>query len=111
MKLVIVMVLIIMLIVIYYVFSSNVDNFNNFEMNYESINNYKKSTDPYDNQFYGHIGYLNPMDSNTYANKIATDLQQSFPNPSNPNTPSWDPSTYREVQTPSGQFIGQIQSN
>jgi hypothetical protein len=87
-------------------------------MNYESIplsqiakdiGYYSDSQNAWDNGFYGHKGYINPMDANNYANKVAYDLQNE--GALSPDAPNWDPAAYRLVQEPNGQFVGQIQNN
>jgi hypothetical protein len=111
--------LIILLIVIYYLFKCK-EGFDTWPIDYESvtlspiakqIGDYKESALPYDNSFYAHRGYLNPMDSNNYANRIAADLQHGFYVPPNRNAPSWDPSSYRLVQGADGEDYGEIESN
>jgi hypothetical protein len=61
------------------------------------------------NNFYGTRGWINPSDANNYANMIANDLNKSFPSPM--SGPRWNPSTWRDVQTPDGKFVGEIESN
>ncbi len=111
--------LIILLVVIYYLFP-NREGFDTWPIDYESvtlspiakaIGDYSDSANPYDNGFYGHKGYLNPMDANNYANRIAADLQHGFNVPPNPNAPSWAPASYRLVQGPGGEDYGMIESN
>ncbi len=111
--------LIILLVIVYYVFPSK-EGFDTWPIDYESITlspiakqigSYGDSANPYDNGFYGHKGYLNPMDADRYANRIAADLQHGFSNPVNPNAPAWAPSTYRLVQGPGGEDYGMIESN
>ena len=112
--------LIILLVVIYYAFPSKKEGFDTWPVDYESITlspiakqigDYADSAIPYDNGFYGHKGYLNPMDANNYANRIAADLQHGFASPMDRNAPSWDPVSYRLAQGPDGTDYGMIESN
>jgi len=116
-----IIVLIIILIVIY-LFWSRKEGFENWGTNYENINlskvakeigdyNSANTLNPWDNNFYGHRGWMNPMDANNYANMISRDLQKSFPSSMNTAEPAWDPVSYRDVQLPDGQFVGKIESN
>lgn len=112
-----VLVLIIILLILHFIWP-NKEGFENWGTEYENINlskiaqeigGYKNSQNAWDNNFYGHRGWINPTDANNFANTIADDLQRPFPSPI--GGPSWDPSTYRDVQLPNGQFVGKIQSN
>ncbi len=115
-----IIVLIIILIAIY-LFWNRREGFENWGTEYENINLSKVARqigdynsgkpNPWDNNFYGHRGWMNPMDANNYANTIATDLQKPFASPMNSSAPAWDPVSYRDVQMPDGNFVGQIQSN
>lgn len=112
--------LIILLVVIYYVFPCKKEGFDTWPIDYESITlspiakqigDYADSAIPYDNGFYGHKGYLNPMDANNYTNRIAADLQHGFANKVNPRAPAWDPASYGLVEGPGGEDYGLIESN
>jgi hypothetical protein len=114
-----ILILIILLVIIYFIFPSK-EGFDTWPIDYESvtlspiakqIGSYQDSANPYDNGFYGHKGYLNPMDASNYANTIAADLQHGFANPINRNAPAWDPASYRLVQGPGGEDYGMIESN
>ncbi len=118
-----IIILIIILIAIY-LFWHRREGFENWGTEYENINlskvarqigdyNSANKQNPWDNNFYGHRGWINPMDANNYANMIARDLQKPFPSAMNSSTPlpAWDPVSYRDVQLPDGQFVGQIQAN
>lgn len=113
-----VIVLIVILVVIYFLWNGKREGFQNWGTNYENIKlskiakqigGYNDSKNAWDNNFYGHRGWINPTDANNFANTISQDLQHSFPSPM--GGPSWDPSSYRDVQMPDGQFVGQIESN
>ncbi len=113
--------LILILVAIYY-FTKSKEGFENWGTDYESISLspvaremgfYPDSQNPYDNGFYGHKGYMNPMDGQNYAEKIAKDLNKPFgyPNRVPVTGPSWDPASYTLKQEPDGQFVGQISPN
>lgn len=54
-----------------------------------------------------------PIPINQYANQVAYDLQNPFPNSKtggNSRVP-WNPASYRVVQEPDGQFVGIISPN
>lgn len=113
-----VIVLIVILVVVFVLWPKSKEGFENWGTNYENIKlskvarqigGYGNSQNPWDNGFYGHRGWINPTDANGYANTIAQDLQHTFPSPM--SGPSWDPSSYRDVQMPNGQFVGMIESN
>lgn len=110
---------IILLVLIYLINPprTKAENFQTWDQNYEklsgsSIGNQMGdygNSHPYGNNFYGSRGWINPPDGLNYANTIAQDLTRPFASPM--GGPSWDPSTWRDVQAPDGQFVGQIQSN
>ena len=90
--------LIIILVVIYFLFPSKKEGFEDLGIDYESITLskpakeiglYADTLNPYDNSFYGHKGYMNPMDGVNYAQKVADDLQKPFGYPK--QFPEWNP--------------------
>ena len=98
--------LLILLIVIYFLFNSK-ENFDTWPIDYESvtlspiakqIGSYRESLNPYDNGFYAHKGYINPMDASNYANRIATNLQNNYNMSKNPNTSLCSTSSNRLLQ-------------
>jgi len=66
----------------------------------------------------GIYGINNPqkvIPLNKYANQVAYDLQNPFPQSTTGrnlnNNVMWDPASYRDVQEPDGQFVGIISPN
>ena len=104
------LVLIVILVIIHLFWPSKKENFQSWPMDYESVM-YSPVANQIDggNNFYGTRGWINPPDANNYANMIADDLNRPFASPM--GGPRWDPSTWRDVQTPDGKFVGEIQSN
>lgn len=88
------------------------------------VNNYKQSHENFSifastDSAYAPIG-INGIDNpekaipiNKYANQVAYDLQNTFPNSvTNGNTRvPWNPANYVDVQEPDGQFVGIISPN
>jgi len=105
-----VLILILILVIVYLFWPSKKENFQTWPMDYESVM-YSPVANQIDggNNFYGTRGWINPSDANNYANMIADDLNRPFASPM--GGPRWDPSTWRDVQTPDGKFVGEIQSN
>ena len=105
-----ILILIVILIVWYLNWPCSSENFQSWPMDYESVM-YSPVAYQIDggNNFYGRRGWINPSDAYNYANTIADDLDRPFASPI--GGPRWDPSTWRDVQEPDGQFVGQIQSN
>ena len=49
---------------------------------------------------------------NKYANQVAYNLQNPFPNSTTGyNRAPWNPASYRDVEEPDGQFVGIISPN
>ena len=103
-------ILIVILIVWFLNWPCSSEQFQTWPDDYESIM-YSPIANQIDGgvNFYGRRGWINPSDAYNYANTIADDLDRPFA--SQMGEPRWDPSTWRDVQTSDGKFVGQIQSN
>jgi hypothetical protein len=62
---------------------------------------------------FGINNHQKPIPINKYANQIAYDLENPFPNSKTGgnNRVPWNPASYREVQEPDGNFVGIFSSN
>lgn len=105
-----VLILIVILIIVHLCWPCSSENFQTWPIDYENINNSPVANQiDGGNNFYGTRGWINSTDANNYANTIADDLDRPFASPM--GGPRWDPSTWRDVQTPDGKFVGVIESN
>jgi hypothetical protein len=94
-----------------------INNYNN-NCNYNIVNKENFITYSPTDSTYANIGTFGIDNSektiplHKYANQIAYDLQNPFPNSTTGNNKIlWNPASYREVQEPDGQFVGIISPN
>ncbi len=110
MNTILVLIAILVCIHLFWPKSEHFRNYDTWSRDYESLTNsdVARQIDG-GKDFYGGRGWISPSAGYNYANTIAADLDRPFASPM--GNPSWDPSTYRDVQMPDGSFVGVIESN
>ena len=110
MNLIFILIVILVCIHLFWPKSEHFRNYDTWNQDYESLTNSNVANQiDAGKDFYKGRAWISPSAGYNYANTIAADLDKPFASPM--GGPSWDPSSYSDVQMPDGQFVGVITPN